>query len=505
MQTGDSASASAFHIFNTISGATGNELFRVQSNGIVGLGTGTPDASYKLTISGASNGVSPGILFNDTAASPENYAFYVNGNKRLTIRDMTTATDRFTVDTNGNIGFGATPDASFRLTVGGNSSAVGPGFLFTDSAASPENYALYINGSKYFAIRDQTAGSNRLTIDTSGKVGIGTSAPSYRLDVDSAGASGAAYLLRASDLTSGGGALNLVGFDGVVGSAVAGDASLTNGVGNIFISPNAPSKDIKLIGGSWTNATSLIVKDGGNIGIGLDLPLAKLQVAGDLRIGSNGANTDLRIFTDTAQPTGSLVSYNQVNTITPVTIPSSGTTSHTALYLKNATATGQGTNQIDLIVDGNIAAKYQDVAEWVPANGDLPAGTLVAIDSGEINHVIPTSHAYDTAVAGVISSQPGIILGEASSSKALVATTGRVRVRATASAGPIHAGDLLVASDKAGVAMVSVPVDLNGIRIHRPGTVIGKALEPLASGEGEILVLLSLQYFRYKRTHEVSP
>jgi hypothetical protein len=41
--------------------------------------------------------------------------------------------------------------------------------------------------------------------------------------------------------------------------------------------------------------------------------------------------------------------------------------------------------------------------------------------------------------------------------------------------------------------MKSQPVDLGGVLIHRPGTIIGKALEPLPSGEGEILVLLSLQ------------
>jgi hypothetical protein len=29
--------------------------------------------------------------------------------------------------------------------------------------------------------------------------------------------------------------------------------------------------------------------------------------------------------------------------------------------------------------------------------------------------------------------------------------------------------------------------------MHMPGTLIGKALEPLATGKGEILVLLSLQ------------
>ena len=48
-------------------------------------------------------------------------------------------------------------------------------------------------------------------------------------------------------------------------------------------------------------------------------------------------------------------------------------------------------------------------------------------------------------------------------------------------------------SEVEGVAMKSVPVDLGGTQIHRPGTIIGKALEPLANGRGEILVLLSLQ------------
>jgi hypothetical protein len=36
-------------------------------------------------------------------------------------------------------------------------------------------------------------------------------------------------------------------------------------------------------------------------------------------------------------------------------------------------------------------------------------------------------------------------------------------------------------------------VEVAGVKMHRPGTVIGKALEPLERGEGEILVLLSLQ------------
>jgi len=75
----------------------------------------------------------------------------------------------------------------------------------------------------------------------------------------------------------------------------------------------------------------------------------------------------------------------------------------------------------------------------------------------------------------------------------LVATTGRVKIRVSAKHGPINIGDLLVTSDEQGVAMKSSAVKIGGVRMHRPGTLIGKALEPLAQGTGEILVLLSLQ------------
>jgi hypothetical protein len=57
----------------------------------------------------------------------------------------------------------------------------------------------------------------------------------------------------------------------------------------------------------------------------------------------------------------------------------------------------------------------------------------------------------------------------------------------------IKAGDLLVTGEKPGTAMLSEPLDVAGVKLHRPGTLVGKALEPLESGEGDILVLLSLQ------------
>src|SRR5581483_5052079 len=152
----------------------------------------------------------------------------------------------------------------------------------------------------------------------------------------------------------------------------------------------------------------------------------------------------------------------------------------------NATFTGQ-------VSGGNIVAKYQDVAEWVPADDELQPGTVVVVQPDASNHVVASAHAYDTGVAGVVSTQPGITLGEPAAGKAKVATTGRVKVRVDASHSPIRAGDVLVTSDIPGTAMRSTPIDVAGIKLHRPGTIIGKALEPLPNGKGEILVLLSLQ------------
>ena len=75
----------------------------------------------------------------------------------------------------------------------------------------------------------------------------------------------------------------------------------------------------------------------------------------------------------------------------------------------------------------------------------------------------------------------------------MVAHSGRVKVKVDAGYGAIAAGDLLVTSPTPGSAMRSEPVNIGGAAIHRPGTLVGKALEPLTEGVGEILVLLMLQ------------
>ena len=81
-------------------------------------------------------------------------------------------------------------------------------------------------------------------------------------------------------------------------------------------------------------------------------------------------------------------------------------------------------------------------------------------------------------------------MSASSASRANVAEAGRspvglagfVRVKVDARYGAIAPGDLLTSSDTPGHAM-RAEKDV-------PGTVIGKALEPLAEGRGEIVMLV---------------
>lgn len=70
--------------------------------------------------------------------------------------------------------------------------------------------------------------------------------------------------LTAVNLASGGGGFGLNLFAGSLGNAVAGDSLIYNGVGNLIISPNAASKKLVFVAGTWTNTPTLTI-DGANL------------------------------------------------------------------------------------------------------------------------------------------------------------------------------------------------------------------------------------------------
>ena len=71
-----------------------------------------------------------------------------------------------------------------------------------------------------------------------------------------------------------------------------------------------------------------------------------------------------------------------------------------------------------------------------------------------------------------------------------VALCGRVPCKVTDENGPIWRGDLLTSAGTPVHAMKAVPATVNGAPVYRPGTLIGKALEHLASGCGTIEVFV---------------
>lgn len=374
-----------------------------------------------------------------------------------------TLNERMRMTSGGNIGIG-TASPSYRLDVVGTGPAVAR-FKKTDStnggivvesvSGFNPNVTLAVNGVNKWYLLNNASGSDvlqfwestgsfpRFTLTQAGTVGIGTGTPSasYKLDVQ-------------------GGTINSSG-----GLCIAGDCKTS----------------WSAVGGSqWANGASSSINYGaGSVGIGITSPVYSLDVSG----GLNG----FRAKAATVSSTDTIATFENTSGIQMIVRGNGnvgiGTTSpNNKLHVAGS-----------ITVDGNINAKYQDVAEWVDSSQELAPGTVVVLDSSKSNQVLASTHSYDSRVAGVISLRPGLTLGEAGEGRVLVAATGRVKVKVDAGNGPIEIGDLLVTSDKEGVAMKSLPVEIAGVRIHRPGTLIGKALEPLAQGTGEILVLLSLQ------------
>ena len=283
-----------------------------------------------------------------------------------------------------------------------------------------------------------------------------------------------------------------------------------------FVFPDGTKQTTAASGGGggsqWSPSGSNIYYNSGNVGVGTTNPYTTTEIAGlatgynTLAIrGTNPANRRTALlFRSTTGGTAThefeIGTDYEINNTHNFYLWDSINATH-RLFINSSGNVGLGTTspttrlhvEGDVTVTGNIAAKYQDVAEWVPSRQTLAAGTVVMLDAAEPNHVLASTRPYDTRVAGVVSATPGVILGEAGEGKVKVATTGRGKVKVDATRAPIQIGDLLVTSDQQGMAMRSEPLDIGGTPIHRPGTLIGKALEPLATGTGEILVLLSLQ------------
>jgi len=153
---------------------------------------------------------------------------------------------------------------------------------------------------------------------------------------------------------------------------------------------------------------------------------------------------------------------------------------------------GRGT----VFANGGFRPFGADFAESVAVKGGpdtYAPGDLLVIDASGDRRLSLAISPYSTLVAGIYSTQPGVVASMHRVDEALpnnevpLAVVGIVPCKVTADNGPVVPGDLLVTSSTPGYAMKGTD------RGRMLGAVVGKALEPLKEGSGVIQVLVTLQ------------
>ncbi len=153
---------------------------------------------------------------------------------------------------------------------------------------------------------------------------------------------------------------------------------------------------------------------------------------------------------------------------------------------------GTTTVEVLQITGGADLAELFEIGD---AAGQSPEpGTVVCLDPIHPGQLIVCDEAHDKKVVGVVSGAgevaPGMIMGHdgtIADGHYPVALTGRVYVWVDATDQPIQVGDMLTPSNTAGYAM---KVTDHG---QAQGSIIGKAMTELPSGQGLVLVLVTLQ------------
>jgi hypothetical protein len=134
-----------------------------------------------------------------------------------------------------------------------------------------------------------------------------------------------------------------------------------------------------------------------------------------------------------------------------------------------------------------------DYAEGFDVREDKEAiqpGCVLSIDEEHPGQLRLSREAYDVKVAGIVAGAKGLGSGVRLGGERFdhpVALAGRVYCNVDAQYGPIQPGSLLTTSPTPGRAMV-----VKNTR-RAQGAILGKAMEALPSGKGQILVLVTLQ------------
>jgi hypothetical protein len=280
----------------------GNSL--IYDNGInVGIGTTAP--SYKLTVSGGdiygSNNlyIAGNVGIGTTAPSYKLHvqggdiysSGYVRGGTGLCIgSDCRTS---WPSGGGGGIGGSGTTNYIAKFT---GSTTIGNSIIYDNGTnvgigTTAPSYKLTVSGGDIY-------GSNNLYI--AGNVGIGTTAPSYKLHVQGGDIYSSGYVrggtglcigsdCRTSWPSGGGGGIGGSGTTNYIakftGSTTIGNSIIYDNGTNVGIGTTAPSYKLTVSGGDIYGSNNLYIA--GNVGIGTTAPVQKLDVRGNTYISGN--------------------------------------------------------------------------------------------------------------------------------------------------------------------------------------------------------------------------
>ena len=503
-------------------GAAAHRL-TIDTNGNVGIGVPSPNLKFEVSdrirLHSGGVGSTAGLWLtgpsgNDRAfvglASETQVGFWEGGaNTWGLLMDVN----------NGNVGIGTgTVSPGRALEVSAVDSNTGIKITGTDSQRSWLVGVGVAVGDGKLSFYDYGAAAHRLTIDTNGNVGIGTTSHTAKLYVNNLDNSVGTVLatnyegpaeLRVRSYTTQ--PANVPSF-GIV-HAFYDDEH--NGFINFW-------RGAGMNGGFLTFGTSgserLRIDANGNVGIGAAIPRRTLHVEG-LEVHSGGAGAGFSFANRNAPNNGGLndtgtagqrwIWYSQDSIarlwtnfagdrIQVDSVGNLGTHGFPAQPKTKGWAGGIHTWDVE--AEGTIWSQsgYQsaprDVAENFVAGEPLECGDVVALDA-DIDQVLLSRSANDSSVIGIVSTKPGFLLHsrpEASEEHKHVpiALCGRVPCKVCDENGPISRGDLLVSSSMPGHAMKANSIKVGGKQYYALENVVGKALGKLQSGIGVIDVFV---------------
>jgi len=262
-------------------GGSGGRAMTIYRDGNIGIGTTGPGA--KLDVNGTTKFADATIWNDGTLRATLTWGgagtmFYGASGQKLNL-GANGATSDIVIDTSGNVGV-ATTTPLYTLSVNGTGAFNQPVLVGTPTVAGHAATKSYVDSSVTGSATQWTTTSTGVYYN-SGNVGIGTTSPAQKLDVN--GWINAYSGLMARQSTNSALIAGYFGAGGNINSAVAqyDDLEIAS-VNNLFFTTNN------------SGTPRLYIKTDGNVGIGTTSPGSLLHVVGgDVKVGLDGYGTSV--------------------------------------------------------------------------------------------------------------------------------------------------------------------------------------------------------------------